>query len=90
MATENAAETLRALEIRWKADKDRQRTALAEIQELLSMSEPPNRIECFDISNTQGTASVGSMVVFEQGVANKKLYRRFNIRTVAGPDDFAR
>lgn len=89
MATENAAETLRALEIRWKADKDRQRTALAEIQELLSMSEPPNRIECFDISNTQGTASVGSMVVFEQGVANKKLYRRFNIRTVAGPDDFA-
>jgi excinuclease ABC subunit C len=89
MATENAAETLRALEIRWKADKDRQRTALAEIQELLSMSEPPNRIECFDISNTQGTASVGSMVVFEQGVANKKLYRRFNIRTVTGPNDYA-
>lgn len=89
MATENAAETLRALEIRWKADKDRQRTALAEIQELLSMAEPPNRIECFDISNTQGTASVGSMVVFEQGVANKKLYRRFNIRTVTGPNDYA-
>lgn len=89
MATENAAETLRALEIRWKADKDRQRIALSEIQALLSMPEPPNRIECYDISNTQGSASVGSMVVFEQGVANKKLYRRFNIRTVSGPDDFA-
>jgi len=89
MAAENAAETLRALEIRWKADKDRQRTALAEIQQALGLPEPPNRIECYDISNTQGSASVGSMVVFEQGVANKKLYRRFNIRTVTGPDDFA-
>lgn len=89
MAAENAAETLRSLEIRWKADKDRQRTALNEIQEILGMSEPPNRIECYDISNTQGSASVGSMVVFEQGVPNKKLYRRFNIRTVTGPDDFA-
>lgn len=89
MAAENAAETLRALEIRWKADKDRQRDALCEIQEALGMSEPPNRIECYDISNTQGTASVGGMVVFEQGIPNKKLYRRFNIRTVTGPDDFA-
>lgn len=89
MAAENAAETLRALEIRWKADKDRQRDALGEIQEALGMSEPPNRIECYDISNTQGSASVGSMVVFEQGIPNKKLYRRFNIRTVTGPDDFA-
>ncbi len=89
MAADNAAETLRSLEIRWKADKDRQRTALNEIQETLAMAEPPNRIECYDISNTQGTASVGSMVVFEQGVPNKKLYRRFNIRTVTGPDDFA-
>lgn len=89
MAAENAAETLRSLEIRWKADKDRQRDALGEIQQALGMSEPPNRIECYDISNTQGTASVGSMVVFEQGIPNKKLYRRFNIRTVTGPDDFA-
>jgi len=89
MAAENAAETLRALEIRWKADKDRQRDALGEIQEALGMSDPPNRIECYDISNTQGSASVGSMVVFEQGIPNKKLYRRFNIRTVTGPDDFA-
>ena len=89
MATENAAETLQALQTRWQADKDRQRQALAEIQAALGMEEPPNRIECYDISNTQGTASVGSKVVFEQGTPNKKLYRRFNIRTVNGPDDFA-
>ena len=89
MATENAAETLQALQTRWIADKDHQRQALSEIQTALNMPEPPNRIECYDISNTQGTASVGSMVVFEQGSPNKKLYRRFNIRNVNGPDDFA-
>ena len=89
MATENATETLNALETRWKADKDRQREALAQIQSALNMPQPPTRIECYDISNTQGVASVASMVVFEQGVPNKKLYRRFNIRSVVGPDDFA-
>ncbi|MGV8050335.1 MAG: excinuclease ABC subunit UvrC [Anaerolineaceae bacterium] len=89
MATENAVVTLQAIETRWKADKDRQHQALAEIQAALNLLEPPNRIECYDISNTMGTASVGSMVVFEQGVANKRLYRRFNIRNVEGPDDFA-
>lgn len=89
MATENATETLNALETRWKADKDRQKEALAQIQSALNMPEPPNRIECYDISNIQGTASVASMVVFEQGVANKKLYRRFNIRGLDTPDDFA-
>jgi len=89
MATENARETLKSLEIRWKADKDRQHQALGEIQSVLGMAEVPNRIECYDISNTQGTASVGSMVVFEQGVPAKKNYRRFNIKTVNQPDDFA-
>jgi excinuclease ABC subunit C len=89
MATENATETLRALKSQWEADTNRQTQALAELQQSLSLAEPPNRIECYDISNTQGTASVGSMVVFEQGVPSKKLYRRFNIKTVSGPDDFA-
>ena len=89
MAAENARETLKSLEIRWKADKDRQHQALAEIQSVLGMQKVPNRIECYDISNTQGTASVGSMVVFEQGVPAKKNYRRFNIRSVSKPDDFA-
>jgi excinuclease ABC subunit C len=89
MAAENAAETLASLQAQWEADRHRQEQALAELQEALNLGEPPNRIECYDISNTQGTAAVGSMVVFEQGVPRKTYYRRFNIRTVDGPDDFA-
>jgi excinuclease ABC subunit C len=89
MAAENASETLQALRAQWQADTHRQEQALAELQVALGLSGPPNRIECYDISNTQGTASVGSMVVFTQGVPDKKLYRRFNIETVSGPDDFA-
>ncbi len=89
MATENAVETLRSLKAQWEADTNRQSEALADLQQALKLSEPPNRIECYDISNTQGTAAVGSMVVFEQGVPHKALYRRFNIKTVEGPDDFA-
>jgi len=88
MASENAVETLRALRTQWQMDTNRQTDALAELQQTFSMREPPNRIECYDISNTQGTASVGSMVVFEQGVPNKSRYRRFNIKTVVGPNDF--
>jgi excinuclease ABC subunit C len=90
MATENATETLQALRQQWQADTHKQETALAELQESLKLQEPPNRIECYDISNTQGTAIVGAMVVFTQGVPDKKLYRRFNIESVVGaPDDFA-
>jgi excinuclease ABC subunit C len=63
---------------------------LAELQEALKLPAPPNRIECYDISNMQGAATVGSMVVFTQGVPDKKLYRRFNIEgTLGAPDDFA-
>ena len=89
MAVENAIETLQALQAQWQVDRHRQEQALAELQEVLHISKPLNRIECYDISNTQGTAAVGSMVVFEQGVPKKNLYRHFNIRTVSGPDDFA-
>ncbi len=89
LATENAVETLRALRAQWEYDTNRQTQALAELQAAIGLSAPPNKIECYDISNTQGTASVGSMVVFEQGVPSKKNYRRFNIRNVSGPDDFA-
>lgn len=90
MAAENATETLTALRAQWQADAHKQEQALAEIQQAFNLKEPPNRIECYDVSNTQGTAIVGAMVVFTQGVADKKLYRRFNIETVVGaPDDFA-
>jgi excinuclease ABC subunit C len=89
MAAENAAETMHVLQAEWQADRHRQEQSLADLQQALEIKEPINRIECYDISNTQGTAAVGSMVVFEQGIPSKKLYRRFNIRSVVGPDDFA-
>jgi excinuclease ABC subunit C len=89
MASENAMETLRALKTQWATDTHKQSEALAELQKALGLPQPPNRIECYDISNIQGTAAVGSMVVFEQGIPSKKHYRRFNIKTVEGADDFA-
>jgi excinuclease ABC subunit C len=90
MAAENATETLQALRSQWQADTHKQEQALAELQSAFLLPAPPNRVECYDISHTQGVATVGSMVVFTQGVADKKLYRRFNIEGTAGvPDDFA-
>lgn len=89
MAADNASETLRSLMAQWESDRHRQEQALAELQTALELANPIGRIECYDISNTQGTAAVGSMIVFEQGVPKKKLYRHFNIRSVSGPDDFA-
>ena len=89
MATENANETLRALKTQWENDTNKQSEALSELQKALGLPQPPNRIECYDISNIQGTSSVGSMVVFEKGTPSKKMYRRFNIKSVEGPDDFA-
>lgn len=88
MATENAIETLRALKTQWANDTNKQGQALAELESALELPRTPNRIECYDISNTQGSLSVGSMVVFEQGVPRKGHYRRFNIKTVEGPNDF--
>jgi len=63
--------------------------ALAEIQEALELEDAPLRIECFDISNLQGTSVVASMVVFEDGLARKSEYRRFAVRGVDGQDDTA-
>jgi excinuclease ABC subunit C len=90
MAAENAAETLTALRAQWQADTHKQEQALSELQNAINLAAPPNRIECYDVSNTQGVAIVGAMVVFNQGVPDKKLYRKFNIESVVGaPDDFA-
>ncbi len=89
MAAENAAETLAMLRARWESDRSKHVAALAQLQQALNLPEPPNRIECYDISNLQGTAAAGSMVVFEQGAPNKKLYRKFTIKSVRGQDDFA-
>jgi len=65
------------------------RDILAQLQELLGLQNFPRRIECFDISNISGQHSVGSLVCFVDGVAFKDGYRRFKIKTVEGPNDFA-
>src|SRR3989442_2085036 len=59
------------------------------MKEILTLAAPPQRIECYDISNTQGTNSVGAMVVFEAGRPRPGEYRRFKIKSVVGPYDFA-
>ncbi len=62
---------------------------LQELQKILPWASCPRRIEGFDISNIQGADPVGSMVVFEDGQPKKSEYRRFGIKSVQGPDDFA-
>ncbi|MFO7917168.1 MAG: excinuclease ABC subunit UvrC [Anaerolineae bacterium] len=89
MAVENAVETLKKVRAEWDADTNKQTRALAELQEALDLEQPPTRIECYDISNTQGVATTGSRVVFVKGVPSKQDYRRFRVRTVHGPDDYA-
>jgi excinuclease ABC subunit C len=91
MAAENASETLQALRAQWQADAHKQEQALGELQTALKLSAPPNRIECYDVSHTQGVATVGAMIVFEQGTPAKNLYRKFNIdsTSIGAPDDFA-
>jgi excinuclease ABC subunit C len=59
------------------------------LRDLLTLEEPPHRIECFDISHIQGTETVASMVVWENGAMKKADYRKFQVRTVTGVDDFA-
>ncbi|KKK60008.1 hypothetical protein LCGC14_3028670, partial [marine sediment metagenome] len=59
------------------------------LEQEMNLPSPPERIECYDISNIQGTSAVGSMVVFIEGRPQPAEYRRFRIKSVAGPDDFA-
>jgi excinuclease ABC subunit C len=89
MATENAISMLEAIQNQEKSELERAESALTDLQTHLNLSAPPMRIECYDISNTQGTALVGSMVVFLEGQPAKSHYRQFNIRTVLGQDDYA-
>ncbi|MBN1920638.1 MAG: excinuclease ABC subunit UvrC [Anaerolineae bacterium] len=89
LAATNATETLTMLKAQWATDKHRNELALQELQTALALPAAPVRIECYDISTTQGVEVVGSMVVFEHGVAKKSDYRRFKIKTVTGQDDFA-
>jgi excinuclease ABC subunit C len=89
LAARNAAQTLAREQARWMADEGRARAALEELAEALGLAGPPARIECYDISTFQGRETVGSMVVFEDGRPRTGEYRRFRIKSVAGPDDVA-
>jgi len=90
MAEDNAHTFLEECRRKWKEKIDKSGGALKRLQEALHLPTLPERMECFDISHTQGVETVASMVVFEGGRPNKKEYRRFKLRTVEGkPDDFA-
>lgn len=77
---ENARQALAAEKLRRGADLATRSRALEELQRHLGLPDPPLRIECYDISHTGGTLQVGSMVVFEDGLAKKRDYRTFNVR----------
>ena len=85
LASRNAKSSFEEKRLAEKAKAD----ILEQMQASLKLSKLPTRIECFDISTTQGEKPVGSMVVFEGGTSNKSKYRRFAIRQVEGQDDFA-
>ena len=89
MVKQNAQEVLEQQRIKWLTDSQKIQLALEELQETLNLATPPRRIECYDISNTQGTNSVGAMVVFEGGRAKNSEYRRFKIKQVDGANDVA-
>jgi excinuclease ABC subunit C len=88
-AEENARESLQVMQARWLADTGKTRAALEELQEELNLPAVPQRIECYDISNIQGTSAVGSMVVFQGGRPAPAQYRRFRIKSVTGANDYA-
>jgi excinuclease ABC subunit C len=88
LATQNAVEALARERAEWLADEGKRDEALNELAEALDLPRPPERIECYDMSNIQGTSAVGSMVVFVNGRPEPREYRRFKIRSGETPDDF--
>ena len=88
-AVDNARESLQQARAKWMADRGKTDEALQQLQDELELPSLPKRIECYDISNIQGTSAVGSMVVFEDGTPKKSEYRRFRIKGVDGQNDFA-
>ncbi len=90
LAAQNAELALQSLRMEMEENADWLESALLELQEVLNLPTTPQRIEAYDISNIQGVAPVGSMVVFEGGQPKKSDYRRFRIRWhPETPDDFA-
>jgi excinuclease ABC subunit C len=88
MVRKNALETLKQNSDRIKRKMEEGKAAITELANILDLDETPKRIEAFDISNIQGVESVGSMVVFEDGLDKKSDYRRFKIKSISGPNDY--
>ena len=89
MVEENARQGLSQSRAKWLSDTDAVQSGMEELQEALNLPSLPRRIECYDISNIQGTNSVGSMVVSEDGFPKPAHYRRFRINGVEGIDDYS-
>jgi excinuclease ABC subunit C len=89
VVTRNAGESFHRHKLKRASDFGARSRALAELAERLGLQQAPLRIECYDISNLGPTDKVGSMVVFEDGLPKRSDYRRFQIKGVAGQDDFA-
>jgi excinuclease ABC subunit C len=85
----NAAESFVRHRLHRTSDHNSRARALESLQQELGLPDAPLRIECYDMSHLQGTDYVGSMVVFEDGLAKKSDYRHFRVATVAGNDDYA-
>ena len=88
MVKKNAMEYLEKFSNLNKRKYERSEGALIELADILGLKEPPRRIESYDISNIQGVDSIGAMVVFTNGLKDKKEYRRYKIKTVEGPNDY--
>lgn len=88
MCSENAILQLKEIQIQKMKNEGQVSYAVSALQRDLRLQTLPRKIECFDISNLQGTDTVASMVVFEDGKPKKSLYRKFIIKEVEGPDDF--
>lgn len=88
MVKKNAALTLEAHETELREKEERRKSKLDSLKDLLALPAPPVRIEAFDISNISGTDNVGGMVVYTDGFADKKAYRRFRIKEVEGQNDY--
>ena len=89
MVSNNAREALDQHKIKKFVRLNQDETATEELQEALNLPRLPRRIECYDISNIQGTNAVGSMVVFEKARPKTSEYRRFQIKNVKGVDDYS-
>lgn len=89
MVTTNAKEEFVRHRLKRASDHNSRSRALSELQDLLHLPEAPLRIECYDMAHLQGTDYVGSMVVLEDGLPNKREYRRFKVKDVPGNDDYA-